>query len=289
MKLGINESAVMAGYPLSRLKPFDTVTVLGYWDRNETDVDAALRRCKNAGFNVALHPVIYHLEAVEGKGFYSKPFPERSAAYWARLKNALPAPVKLDAVDVVNEPHHTNMLPEAAGFYSMANSRVRRLNEYGILEDAQFSRMWLDMLRESAALYDVIGVQAHVMAPPDAMPPMDVIRERLERYAALGKPIHVSEVSVPSGRLGWDERQQADWLEHFYMTCAKIPQIELFGYWDLRDSEAWNKTSGLIRKDGTFKPAYNRLMGLAGKDIEEREPEPEPVPWWVMLWQRFFS
>lgn len=97
----------------------------------------------------------------------------------------------------------------------------------------------------------------------------------INRYARLGKPINVSEVSVPSSHprpewgldLGywhgpWSLERQAEWVELFYTLCYSIPQVQEITWWNPTDEGAFIRDGGLLFNDYTPKPAADKLSEL---------------------------
>ena len=64
--------------------------------------------------------------------------------------------------------------------------------------------------------------------------------------------------STPEG-----EARQADEIVRHYRTLVAHPAVEAITYWGLTDDGAWlGAPAGLVRADGTPKPAYDALRGL---------------------------
>ena len=67
--------------------------------------------------------------------------------------------------------------------------------------------------------------------------------------------------SWPSTREG--EARQADEIVRHYRTLVGHPAVRSATYWGLTDTRAWlGAPSGLVRADGTPKPAYHALKRL---------------------------
>ena len=103
----------------------------------------------------------------------------------------------------------------------------------------------------------------------------------LDRFARYGLPIHFTESTLVSGHLmppeiedlndyqvtDWPstpegEARQADELVRHYKTLLSHPAVEAMTYWGLPDGGWLNAPTGLVRLDGSPKPAYDALLGL---------------------------
>ena len=58
-----------------------------------------------------------------------------------------------------------------------------------------------------------------------------------------------------------EERQAEQTIQH-YQTLFAHPLVEGITWWDSSDGGWLNAPAGLIRKDGSVKPAYEELMKL---------------------------
>ncbi|HXX63193.1 MAG TPA: 1,4-beta-xylanase, partial [Bacteroidota bacterium] len=125
--------------------------------------------------------------------------------------------------------------------------------------------------------YDVLGIQIY-------FPQRDLsdIARLLERLAAFGKPIHITEMGAssnpsapnPSGALGvhteepfawhrvWDEELQADWLEQVYSIYYSKPYVRAMNWYDFSDFRPYIVNGGLVREDATPKQSFDRLKML---------------------------
>lgn len=100
------------------------------------------------------------------------------------------------------------------------------------------------------------------------------LSDLIDRYAALGKVVHVSEVSVPSTPpppevtpIGewhgpWSPERQAAWIKAFYTLCYSKRSVEEISWWNPTDEGAFIYTGGLMTADYTPKPAYYALQDL---------------------------
>jgi GH35 family endo-1,4-beta-xylanase len=183
----------------------------------------------------------------------------------------------LASADVVNEPLH-EPCEHSAELYRKAKTELvgvdRCANEYDLHWPSSPKLIelcsWVPRMGANR-----IGIQLHAMVGPKAMPTVDTVTRALDRLAAVGVPLWFSEVSIPSDRLGWTEKLQSAWLERLFLLARSHPAVDGFSYWDLLDRGAWNPTSGLVREDGSLKPAYWKFRDLVRGQ----------KPWWQRLWR----
>ncbi|MBI4346913.1 MAG: endo-1,4-beta-xylanase, partial [Elusimicrobia bacterium] len=138
---------------------------------------------------------------------------------------------------------------------------------------------FLRRLSEAGVDFDAVGLQLYY--PGLDMLELDLV---LDRFAALGKPLHLTELAAASApglhpgsrffqdegaaaALGgwhgpWSEANQADWAEQLYTLAYAHPGVSAAIWTDLTD-DFW-PYGGLLRPDGTPKEAHDRLKGLLG-------------------------
>ena len=123
-------------------------------------------------------------------------------------------------------------------------------------------------------LYDVIGIQSHMHHGEWTS---QQLWERCERFQRFGVPLHFTELTVLSGRHGWQETgPRTDWpstpegeakqaahVEQIYTILFSHPAVQAITWWDFSDDGAWQGApAGLLRKDLSPKPAYETLHRL---------------------------
>ena len=132
---------------------------------------------------------------------------------------------------------------------------------------------------EAGIQVDAIGLQSHMHQGYWGEEKTLCVLERFSRY---GLPLHMTETSLLSGDLMpahikdlndyqpdvWpstpegEERQAEEMLRH-YRTLASHPSVQSVTYWGLSDDGMWlGAPGGLVRADGTAKPAYDAMMDL---------------------------
>ena len=136
---------------------------------------------------------------------------------------------------------------------------------------------------EAGIQVDVLGLQSHMHQGYWGEEKTLAVLERFSRY---GLPIHFTESTLLSGELmppeiedlndyqvtDWPstpegEARQADEIVRHYTTLASHPSVEAVTYWGISDDGAWlGAPGGLVRRDGTAKPAYDALRGLVKGD-----------------------
>ena len=131
-------------------------------------------------------------------------------------------------------------------------------------------------IKKDGKLPDAVGIQSHMHSGPW---PMEKVWQICETFAQFDRPIHFTETTVLSGpkrnvdfngppATDWNttvggEAAQAGYVAQFYTLLFSHPSVHAITWWDFSDRDAWaGAPSGLVRKDMSPKPAYDRLMQL---------------------------
>jgi endo-1,4-beta-xylanase len=131
---------------------------------------------------------------------------------------------------------------------------------------------------EAGVKIDALGLQSHMH---QGYWGEEKTLKILDRFARYGLPIHFTESTLVSGHLmppeiedlndyqvtDWPstpegEARQADEMVRHYKTLLSHPAVEAMTYWCLPEGGWLNAPTGLVRLDGSPKPAYDALLGL---------------------------
>jgi len=139
---------------------------------------------------------------------------------------------------------------------------------------------------EAGIPIDAIGLQTHMH---QGYRGEEHLVSTVERFSRYGLPVHMTETSLVSGELmpshivdlndfkvdSWPstpdgEQRQADEIRRHYTSLVAHPAVKAIVYWGLADKNSWlGAPIGLLRADGTRKPAYDELKSLVKEE------------WWI--------
>lgn len=130
----------------------------------------------------------------------------------------------------------------------------------------------LSELGASGDLPDAVGLQSHMHGGDWALEEVEAI---CDRFSIFNLPLHFTEITVLSGQhhewwksgplVPWQttekgEARQADYVERLLNLLVRHRAVEAATWWDFCDHKAWlGAPSGLLRSDGSRKPAYEVL------------------------------
>lgn len=180
---------------------------------------------------------------------------------------------KIEFWEVVNEPAHLLGLEIDDPYRWARNVNPKAcliVNDYQVMADGcpAFFAL-LQKAQRRGVTFDGIGIQAH--EPRTTRFPLEQVWETLDKYATLGKPLHITEFSPTSGGQEitgshitgkWNEAAQADYAAKFYTVCFAHPAVTAITWWDLSDEGSWLEGGGLLRQNLSPKPAYHALKEL---------------------------
>ena len=171
-----------------------------------------------------------------------------------------------------------------------------------LLNDFNTSPKYAELIQgglDAGVSMDVIGIQSH---QHQGFWGMDKLNEVLERFEKFGLPMHFTENTFVSGDLmpehivdlnDWqvpewpttpagEERQARDFLS-MMDTLFAHPQVEAFIEWDFCDGAWLGAPAGLVRLNGTHKPAYDAVKQRITRDWHTKETLMTDEDGWVTV------
>ena len=281
----------------------------GRYEREEgvTQEESTLRTAaflKENGVAMKGHPLCWH--TVAAKWLLGRPNADVLANQLSRIRRELTAfRDYIHMWDVINEvvimpifDKEDNAITRLCAEMGRVNlvkavfdqARATDPNATLLLNDFNTSDKYAELIAECLAAgvpLDVIGIQSH---QHQGFWGMEKLHEVLERFEKFHLPIHFTENTFVSGDLmpphivdlnDWqvpewpttpagEDRQARDFLA-MLDTLFAHPQVEAFTNWDFRDGAWLGAPAGLVRLNGTPKPAYDALKQRITQDWHTKE------------------
>ncbi|MDO8540154.1 MAG: endo-1,4-beta-xylanase [Opitutaceae bacterium] len=244
---------------------------------NQAQTIAGLTWLKNHGLHVRGHVLVWPgwnnlpaaIRALRGTPQQAE-IPVWALAHIADVAGATRALV--DEWDVINEPYSNHDLMDLFGAAIQLDwfkaARAAHPSARLVLNDYSNHDASLDAghvahfettaryLREQGAPIGGLGLQAHISSSPS--PPANVIAV-LDRYAALGLPVRITEFDINTD----DEELQADYTRDFLTAVFSHPTVVGFQMWGFWERAHWIPRGAMYRADFSEKPnarAYKALV-----------------------------
>ena len=243
---------------------------IGEWGAGyaRTQTLAGLTWLKNHGFHVRGHVLVWPgwsnlpnaISALQRTAQQAE-IPARTLAHIADVVGTTRDLV--DEWDVLNEPYANHDLMDLFGpaiqvdWFKAARAAHARaplyLNDYSnhdaAVDAAHVAHFETTAryLKDQGAPIGGLGLQAHISANPNA--PVNVLAV-LDRYAALGLPIRITEFDIRTD----DEELQADYTRDFLIAMyshASVVGVQLWGFWE---AAHWIPLAAMYRRDWSEKP-----------------------------------
>ena len=174
-------------------------------------------------------------------------------------------------IDVVNEaiPSHQ---PAAFAQNAFGNNWIIRsfqlarqycpnavliLNDYNVLSWDTDAFIQLATPVVNAGVVDALGAQAHGLEGWS----LNDIQTRLNRVAALGLPIYITEYDVART----NDQEQLNIMQTQFPLFYNHPSVAGITLWGYVVGSTWVNGSGLIQSNGTRRPAMTWLMNYLGR------------------------
>jgi GH35 family endo-1,4-beta-xylanase len=297
--LGLFDTATLAFY-WGRYEPEP-----GHTERDRLLL--AARKLADRGVRLKGHPLVWH--TVKAQWVDALPLAEAEQTLRRRIRREVGEFEGLiDTWDVINEAvimpvfsnepdGVTNAVTRMCAdkgrieMVRMAVDEARSANKGATLVINDFDlgpdyEALLAELLDAGVDIDVIGLQSHMH---QGFRGEEYLVDVCDRFARFGLPLHWTETTLVSGHLmpaevndlndyqveRWPstaegELRQADEIVRHYRTLVSHPAVQAVTYWGFDDASAWlGAPCGLIRADGSEKPAYHALRSLVRDE------------WWV--------
>lgn len=173
--------------------------------------------------------------------------------------------------DVVNEPyaHHQFMdllgRAEMVAWFKAAREYAPGvklfLNEYTMFQSDVASQSFYDNIKylsDNGAPINAIGEQGHIGGTP---PAIEKVLERLDKFAAFGLPIQISEFDINSDDDDFKARYMADFMTAVYSH----PSVVGFMQWGFWAGSHWFPSAALWDNDWNLRVNGKVFTKLVGK------------------------
>ena len=201
------------------------------------------------------------------------------------------------AIDAINkiDPEIIKTINAAPDYFG-----ISKFTEMFMPDHEQFFSMtvyeYFQDLNNKKVDYDVIGQQMYnggcitlfkdygLADSASAIPVFDLVemRRNIQKLQTLGKPVYVTEISVPASmndncpgmgywRREWDEEVQKEFFERLVTIIMGEKNVHALNYWDMQDKGSFIYKGGLMDETGRKKPAYETAKELFGDFLKTAE------------------
>lgn len=255
---------------------------------NWTDLDTAYEFAKNNGIAFKFHVLLW---GQQQPGWISSLPPEEQLEeieeWMAEVAARYP---DLEYIEVVNEPMNApppyrDALGGAGetGFdwiitaFEMAREHFPNaqllINEFNVIIEDGLTTNYLriiDLLRERG-LIDGIGEQSHFYERAN----LDVVAANLDRLAATGLPIYISEFDLNLA----DDADHANVMRDLLTLFWTHPNVAGITHWGHLQGSVWRTNGYLVRNDGSLRPALEWIKCFMEGEDDCEVPEYTSPGW----------
>jgi endo-1,4-beta-xylanase len=233
---------------------------------NFTDLDTAYNLAKSNNWPFHYHVLVWgNQQPTWIESLPPEEQLEEIKEFWAAIAERYP---DIDYMEVVNEPLHDPPFGAGNGNYGDALGgrgaagtpeewtwivnafRMAReyfpnaqlmLNDYSITNDGNATTRYLQIIEllQAEDLIDIIGDQGHGFSTTEPAP-MPNHRANLDRLAATGLPIHITELDIP----GLEDDVQLANYKRIFPVFWEHPAVKGVTLWGYGQNTHWRRTSG---------------------------------------------
>jgi GH35 family endo-1,4-beta-xylanase len=259
---------------------------------HDAQLEKMARWCQARGIACKGHPLVWHevwpawapadadaaIPLLRARVFDLIPRYRETIRYWDVLNEANSAMhyPKTGEGQWIRRDGPAAVVATALGWAREANRAGGATLLYNDYNTGSDNEALLRALRDKQALPDAIGIQSHMHG---GLWPLPQAWNVAERFAAFGRPVHFTEMTIVSGpepkhapEQDWvpnwvttpaGEAAQARYVAELYTVLFSHPALEAITWWDFSDHNAWKGApAGFVRKDMTPKPIYDALRQL---------------------------
>ena len=262
-------------------------------------VDSVLEFCKENGLTAKAHNLIWHRKMMQPEWLnndHTKILPdilEYMRALSERYKDVF------KYIDVANEHLCRGRIGQWGNdempqdyVYDVYKEADKLFPNSKLMTNENHMYTWVDYCFDSSPYYiylqalqakgcrvDSIGMQYHAFVSREheqffgrGMFDIECIDKVLKGYSVLGKPMQISEITIPSTLFGekTDEGLQREITENLFRLWFSTPNMEAIIWWNMFDGSAFGNEDefkgALLRNDMSEKPVYKMLDNLINKE-----------------------
>jgi endo-1,4-beta-xylanase len=244
---------------------------------NWTRLDASYQYCREHGILFKQHNFVWGSQQPGWTGDLTADDGPAVVQTW--MKEFCTRYPDTKVIDVVNEPppHTTPKYMDAIGgagntgwdWIVNAFTWARQacpdallvLNDYSNIEngsDAQHTIDIVKVLQKAGAPVGAVGCQAHWALNVSA----DNLKANIDKIAAeTGLPVYITEYDLDTS----DDAKQAQVMQDQFTMFWENGNVKGVTLWGYVVGSTWQPNTGLLRADGTMRPAMSWLMSFLGR------------------------